>query len=95
MAFLFVAMDPAGPSYNKADTAARLDVYDALYIEILHTNGDSFWSIGNMGLCLMALILESRINPKAITYCVVFFNRCIMACLKSFGFVLEQDSSVA
>lgn len=44
-------MDPAKPLYNNSDPEERLDINDALFIDIIHTNGDNngiLWSLGHI-----------------------------------------------
>ena len=43
------ALDPAGPAYYNNDTRVRISPTDAMYVDVLHTNGDTSLS-GGLGL---------------------------------------------
>lgn len=45
---LSVGLDPAGPMFACAHTNARLDETDAEFVEVIHTNGDTF-AMGGAG----------------------------------------------
>jgi pancreatic triacylglycerol lipase len=36
---VIIALDPAGPYFENTDPAVRLDPTDALFVDVIHTDG--------------------------------------------------------
>ena len=43
---LAAGLDPAGPQFEKKDPKVRLDPTDALFVDAIHTDGDSLIQLG-------------------------------------------------
>ena len=37
--FKFVGLDPAGPYFQDGDNEVRLDATDAMFVDVIHTDG--------------------------------------------------------
>ena len=45
--FLFPGLDPAGPYFENTDKVVRLDPTDAMFVDAIHTDGESILTLGN------------------------------------------------
>lgn len=45
--FLFPGLDPAGPYFENTDKVVRLDPTDAMFVDAIHTDGESLLTLGN------------------------------------------------
>jgi hypothetical protein len=48
--FIFIGLDPAGPYFENTDPRVHLDPTDALFVDVIHTDGANnlFLGLGKM-----------------------------------------------
>jgi hypothetical protein len=68
--FNFIGLDPAGPYFENTDPSVRLDPTDALFVDVIHTDGTNNLLLG-LGIKNNAYIVRSTFYT-ILSFQVVF-----------------------